>query len=399
MKFGKRSLWVTIILLSLGGRSLGQMVILSGPEKGSYNSFANDIVKVLGEKNGISLLNRTTGGSAYNFKRLTDPQTAEKMALIQSDYLNLMEGEDKLNNTKKTASIKVVLKLATEEIHIIAKKNSGLNKLQDLNNKKVAIGNEDQGSFATGKIIKERSKINWSNYYVGYDQLLKQLSAGSVDACLLVGSAPVNLLDIDPQVMIIGMKLLELDDFSGWAQYYENDTIYRSDYKWLDKDIPTFGVRTLLIVNESKLTDDEKKIIPAIKAGIIQNLDLLKKQGHPKWKDVIIPDEAGFVPVKTEVTTGAKQPEAVGNNDKVIFRVQIFSSNLQQKKDQVIINGEGYKTYMYSYLGAYRYTIGEFTSLSSAVELQNICRKNSYPEAFVAAFKNNVRNLDPSLFK
>jgi TRAP transporter TAXI family solute receptor len=375
------------------------MVILSGPEKGSYNSFANDIVTILGEKNGIRLLNRTTGGSAYNFKRLTDPQSADKIALIQSDYLNQMEAEDKLNNTRKTESIKVILKLATEEIHFVAKKSSGLSKLQDLNNKKVAIGNEDQGSFATGTIIKGRSKINWTTYYVGYDQLLQQLSAGSIDACLLVGSAPVNLLDIDPQVMIEGMKLLELEDFNGWAQYYENDTIYRTDYKWLDKDIPTFGVRTLLIVNESKLSSDEKRTISAIKSGIIENLDLLRKQGHPKWKAVIIPDEAGSVPEKNEVTTTTKQPEADGKNNEVMFRVQIFSSNLLQKKDQVIINGESFKTYMYSYLGAYRYTIGEFSSLSKAVELQNICRKNSYPEAFVAAFKNNIRNTDPSLFK
>ena len=88
---------------------------------------------------------------------------------------------------------------------------------------------------------------------------------------------------------------MELDDFNGWAKYYENDTIYRSEYKWLDKDIPTFGVRTLLIVNESKLTSADKQTVAAIKSGIIQNLDLLRQQGHPKWKKVIIPDEPGDV--------------------------------------------------------------------------------------------------------
>jgi len=49
-----------------------------------------------------------------------------------------MEAEDKLNNTSKTGSLQVVLQLATEEIHLVAKKSSGLNRLQDLNNKKVA---------------------------------------------------------------------------------------------------------------------------------------------------------------------------------------------------------------------------------------------------------------------
>ena len=271
------------------------MVILSGPEKGSYNRFANDIVTVLGQKNGISLTNRPTGGSGFNFKELADPLSGYKIALIQSDYLNLMQAEDKLNKTNKTGSLRVVLQLAKEEIQLVAKKSSGYNKLQDLDKKKVAVGNEDQGSFATGKIINERSKVNWTSYYIGFDQILKEISVGSVDAGLIVGSAPVNILDIDPQIMTEGISMIELADYNGWAKYYENDTVYRTDYKWLDKDIPTFSVRTLLIVNDSKLTTDERKTVAAIKSGIIQNLDLLRKQGHPKWKGVIIPDEPAMV--------------------------------------------------------------------------------------------------------
>ena len=245
---------------------------------------------MLGEKGGIKIINKPTAGSAYNFKVLTNPSSNDKFALIQSDYLNLMIAEDKLNNTNKTGSLKVVMELATEEIHIIAKKSSGLAKLQDLEKKKLGIGNEEQGSFATAQLIKDRSKINWYTYHVGFEEMLKKLSNGTIDAGLLVGSAPLNMLDIDPQVMVGGISLLELDDFNGWARYYENDTIYRGEYKWLEKNVPTFGVRTLLIVNESKLTDDDKQAIASIKSGIVLNLDLLKKQGHPKWKTVIIPE-------------------------------------------------------------------------------------------------------------
>ena len=295
MKFNKRFPLVAVAFFTFG-QVICQMVILSGPEKGSYNRFVNDIVAVLGEKNGISLLNRPTGGSAYNFKALTNPSSADKIALIQSDYLNLMKAEDKLNNTNKTGSLRVLLQLAREEIQIVAKKSSGLKNLKDLDKKKVVIGDEDQGSFATGKIMRDRSKVNWTSYYAGYDLMLRQISAGSVDAGLIVGSAPVNILDIDPQVMTDGITMLELDDFNGWAKYYENDTIYRGEYKWLDKDIPTFGVRTLMIVNESKLSGAEKQTVESIKSGIIQNLDLLRKQGHPKWKEVIIPDESEIMP-------------------------------------------------------------------------------------------------------
>jgi hypothetical protein len=54
---------------------------------------------------------------------------------------------------------------------------------------------------------------------------------------------------------------------------------------------------------------------------------------------------------------------------------------------------------VYLHLGAYRYTIGEFTSIPTAVELQNMCRESGYSQAFVAAFKNNIRSTDPELFR
>jgi uncharacterized protein len=398
MNFDKRFLLVTAVCLSLG-QVFSQVTILSGPEKGSYNRFISDISTVLGEKNGIKIINKSTRGSAYNFKVLTNPSSNDKIALIQSDYLNLMIAEDKLNNTNKTGSLKVVMQLATEQIHIIAKKSSGLTRLQDLNKKKVGIGNEDQGSFATAKMIKERSKIGWYANNVGFEDMLKKLSSGNIDAGLIVGSAPLNMLDIDPQVMAGGISLLELDDFNGWARYYENDTIHRGEYKWLEKDVPTFGVRTLLIANESKLTDADRQAIASIKSGIVLNLDLLKKQGHPKWKTVIVP---GDIPVELEENTGINknpEPVAAGGKDVVSYRVQIYSRNYRQKDDHINVNGKKYKTFEYSYSGAYRYTIGEFTTLPAAMELQKICRQSGYPDAFVAAFKNNVRSMDPALFK
>jgi TRAP transporter TAXI family solute receptor len=375
------------------------MIILSGPEKSSYNRFANDIVKVLGEKDGIKLLIRPTGGSSDNFKAITDPVSLEKIAFIQSDYFNLMIAEDKLNNTNKTGSLKVVLQLATEEMHFVAKKSSGFVKLQDLENKKVAAGTEDQGSLATAKIIKGRSKINWNSYYSPYEQILKDLKEDRIDAFFIVGTAPVNMIDIDPQIMVDGGTLLALEDFNGWARYYENDTVYKSDYKWLDKDIPTFGVRTLLVVNEAKLTDAEKKTIGAIKSSIIKNLDVLEKQGHPKWKEVIIPDEPEVISVKSPEAAKTTSQANSGKADAITFRVQIYSRNYEKKDDQVTVNGKNYLTYVYSFAGAYRYTIGEFADPASAAELQKLCRGEGYSQAFVAAFKNNVRSTDPTLFK
>ncbi|MBN2862106.1 MAG: PD40 domain-containing protein [Bacteroidales bacterium] len=84
--------------------------------------------------------------------------------------------------------------------------------------------------------------------------------------------------------------------------------------------------------------------------------------------------------------------------DIVVYRIQIRSSPRQLNLNQVTVSGKQYDTYTYFYLREYRYTIGEFTTLAPARELQFAARKAGYPQAFVAAFKNNLRTLDLSLF-
>jgi hypothetical protein len=100
-----------------------------------------------------------------------------------------------------------------------------------------------------------------------------------------------------------------------------------------------------------------------------------------------------------KVETKPVPPSSVEQSAGVVYRVQIFSGTTPGKTKEISINGKSYNFYEYVYLGATRYTIGEFTTLSAAVDLQRTCRLTGNPQAFVVAFKNNTRSLDPNLFK
>lgn len=266
--------------------SSGQLIILSGPEKASYYQFAGDIVSVLNEKSGLELVNQASNGTPDNFSKIIDPKSPYKIAFMQADYLYAMQVIDRKNNTTKTSPIKVVLPLAKEEIHVITMENSGIRSLQDLHKKRVAIGTRGQGSYITASYIKDRSQVKWHSHNIPFDEMLQELFSNKIDAFIYVSSAPVKKLDLNPQSMRNNITLVELYDFNNWARYYENDTIYASEYKWIDHDIPTFSVQTLLVVNESKLSDDERAAVLAIQRGVYNNIDILRAEGHPKWSDV-----------------------------------------------------------------------------------------------------------------
>ena len=125
-------------------------------------------------------------------------------------------------------------------------------------------------------------------------------------------------------------------------------------------------------------------------------------------KEIPVPEVKKPEPVKPPV----KEPETrkpepaptaiTGTTEKknvVVYRVQIGTSNTSKGSRKITINNTSYDTFEYFYAGAYRTCIGEFSTLAPAKVLQNTCRASGNSQAFVVAFKNNVRSTDPALFK
>jgi N-acetylmuramoyl-L-alanine amidase len=87
------------------------------------------------------------------------------------------------------------------------------------------------------------------------------------------------------------------------------------------------------------------------------------------------------------------------NQEVIIYRVQILAHTKPVGNYNLTISGKSYKTFEYLYKGGYRTAIGEFSALKEAAKFQNVCVQSGYKEAFVVAFKNNVRTNDPALFR
>lgn len=85
--------------------------------------------------------------------------------------------------------------------------------------------------------------------------------------------------------------------------------------------------------------------------------------------------------------------------NQVIFRVQIQSSSQARSQPSVTISGASYPTWEYYYKGAYRITVGEFSTVDEALSFRAQCKSSGFNQAFVAAFRGNERETDPSVFK
>ncbi|MGC1390653.1 MAG: hypothetical protein WA816_06425 [Bacteroidales bacterium] len=125
----------------------------------------------------------------------------------------------------------------------------------------------------------------------------------------------------------------------------------------------------------------------------VSSKNIPDKLSNIRPETIVKPSEAKEVAIKPSI------PVTVEQKDIVIYRIQFLPSTKQKSEKEIILNGKSYKIFEYYYLGASRCTIGEFTTLKFAVELQRICRQSGYPQSFVVAFKNNIRSLDTNLFR
>lgn len=137
---------------------------------------------------------------------------------------------------------------------------------------------------------------------------------------------------------------------------------------------------------------------------VLQEMAIPYVQGSPRPKaepNTEVEPEATTEPETTTEAESRAEPEPAnsGNQDPVVFRVQIISSLYENSFPNVLIDGKGYATYEYSYLGSYRITVGKFNSLEEANAFRIKCLDSGFKQAFVAAFRGGQRETDPSVFK
>jgi len=221
---------------------------------------------------------------------------------LQNAYLS-----DLKDNTNYTDSVRLLLPLASEEIHLLARTDGKIATFADLNNKnvKVAVGSENEGTSYTAKEIKKLTGFQWTDSPVGFKLGMQALLKNEVDAVLFVGSAPITSLQdftkLPPQERKL-FKIVPIAD-DRLTENYQKTTIKANTYEWATYDVATYAVRTVLVTSIAHESELQQKEVEKLLSDIKLNLPKLQKDGHRKWKEV----NFDFKPFKWDIYNGTKR--------------------------------------------------------------------------------------------
>jgi TRAP transporter TAXI family solute receptor len=268
------------VVLSLYPQGAFAFTIATGLSDGSYFQIAQDI-KNLVAKDGVELQITSTKGSLENIQLLGSGKV--DLAIVQLDALRFVSEVLKLQKGLDVFDkIKVVLNLYPEEIHVLSNKDE-IKTFYHLEGKRVSVGTEGGGSAVTAAVLFNVYDINATVSFDAFEDAVKRMNEGSLDAVIFVGGAPV------PFIGKLGgkLQLVRLPANPALEQIYLRTRLGKAQYNWAAADTETYAVPSVIMGLDNR---DEKYAaqMQRMVLSVLNGKGYLETNGHSKWKSSIL---------------------------------------------------------------------------------------------------------------
>ncbi len=244
------------------------------------------MVNKLKKETGIRCSVESTGGSVYNVNTIKAGEL--DFGISQSDTAyQAFNGQGKFKG-KAQKELRSVIAIYPELLAFVTRKGSGINSLTDMKGKKINIDVPGSGTRMTTEIVMDAFGVKGSSLALQSELKSTEgpnmLKDKKIDGYFGVFGHPTanikdasNSLDIN----IVPIQGPEIDALVKKFPYYAKGAISGTFYKGVTKDVPSIGVKAVL-VSSTKL--DEKAVYVVTKA-ILDNFDAFKKL-HPAYKTI-----------------------------------------------------------------------------------------------------------------
>lgn len=277
--------------------------IVTGGSNGTYIRFGQDIANVA-RGIGIEIQVKESKGTLDNAKRINSIENAA-LGIVQADISGYLSRERNTIADNSSEVFSLIFPLYNEEVHLFARKT--IRSLQDLQGKKVSIGERSSGNALTATNLLKMMNITPARIIQNYnpDKSAIAVLRGDIDAMFFVGGKPVEtFVKIGDSRNIRGMEHLldnvhfvPLGDASVFSEY-KRATLGPNDYPWMKAEVSTIAVQALLIgYNFSSRKNPFFQVrcsqLARLSRAIRGNINALKRTGHPKWREVDLDSEVG----------------------------------------------------------------------------------------------------------
>ena len=278
----------TAVLINGNAKAVGDkklITISTGSVTGVYYPAGGAICRLVnrGRKNhGIRCSVESTGGSIDNIEALRRGET--DIAIAQSDWqYHAYNGTDFFAKEKPMKNLRSLFSLHSEPLTVIVRKDSNINKFNDIKGKVVNLGNAGSGMRATMDfILKQKGWKNSDFAKITELRPTEQTTAlcnKQIDVMIYSAGHPngaVQEVTTTCETKIIPVDGADIDKIIKDNPYYAYTIIPGGMYNGTPNDVKTIGVKATFVTTEQ---EDEETMYQVVKA-VFDNFDNFKTL-HP----------------------------------------------------------------------------------------------------------------------
>ncbi|SNC75674.1 hypothetical protein SAMN04487881_3027 [Marinobacter sp. es.048] len=239
------------------------------------------------KEHGIRCSVESTGGSVYNLNAIRQGEL--DLAVAQSDWqYHAYNGTSQFKDDGANKDLRAVFSLHPEPFTVVASKGSGIKAFEDLEGKRVSIGNPGSGQRATAEVLM--NEMGWTTDKFSLAAEIKAaeqsqaLCDGNIDAFFYTVGHPSGA--IKEATTSCDSVLVNVDNAATQKliddnPYYRKAVIPGGMYRGSDDDVTTFGVAATFVSS----TDVPDDVVYAVVKAVFENFDSFKRL-HPAFANL-----------------------------------------------------------------------------------------------------------------
>lgn len=284
----------------------GFMSVATGGTGGTYYPLGGAISNIL---NGAGLdytaTAQATGASVENVELIANGDA--EIAFIQNDVsYYAVNGTDTFEGNKQE-SLRGLCCLYPEIVQIVASDESGIETIDDLKGKRVAVGAPGSGVEVNVKQILDAHGITYDDLgkvdFLSFAEASDQIKSGQIDATFLTAAIPssaITELATTHDVHLVPIAEDKANELIEKYPFYVHLNITPTEYKGQEGEVSVVAVQSMLVVNENMADADAYNIVKLL----FENLDTMK-ESHARGGDIAL--DKALDGMSIEVHPGAQK--------------------------------------------------------------------------------------------
>ncbi|MBN1839851.1 MAG: TAXI family TRAP transporter solute-binding subunit [Campylobacterales bacterium] len=229
----------------------------------------------------------STGGSVYNVNTIKAGEL--DFGISQSDTAyQAYKGEGKFEGAAAVPELRSAIAIYPELLALVVNQKSGIKTISDLKGKKINMDSPGSGTRMTAEMVFDAFGLKTSDLALANELKSSEgptmLQDNHIDGYFfMVGHPTANIKDAanSVDISIVPIEGAGIDAMIKKYPYFAKGTISGSFYKGVPNDVPSIGVKAVLVTS-TKVKDE---VVYQVVKTILDNFEKFKEL-HPAYKTI-----------------------------------------------------------------------------------------------------------------